>query len=182
MPGQTTDACGFAIVSLQFSPMETVGLKIASAVMTLHGARNVKAADMGGTSDPYVVVKLGGVVVYRSPVIYKTLNPNWEVSFTVDRIVANIPLVFEVWDEDRLSSDDFLGQTVLKLPLLYNLTKESFALVGRNEKDLGIRGELCLSLNFTPFVQLTASSSSASSASSPSFTGSTDSQSLAEEK
>lgn len=44
--------------------------------MTLLEARNLKAADWNGTSDPYVSVKYGGVK-QRSKVIYKTLTPEW---------------------------------------------------------------------------------------------------------
>lgn len=36
-----------------------------------------------GTSDPYVKFKLGGKVVYKSAIVYKTLNPTWDERFSV---------------------------------------------------------------------------------------------------
>lgn len=44
--------------------------------VTLFEARNLKAADWNGTSDPYVSVKYGNLK-QRSKVIYKTLTPQW---------------------------------------------------------------------------------------------------------
>lgn len=35
-----------------------------------------------GTSDPYVKFKLDGKQFYKSKVIYKTLNPRWNESFS----------------------------------------------------------------------------------------------------
>ena len=36
-----------------------------------------------GLSDPYVVVKFGGRVVFRSSVVKKSLNPDWRESATL---------------------------------------------------------------------------------------------------
>lgn len=36
-----------------------------------------------GTSDPYVKFKLDGKTLYKSKVVYKNLNPEWNESFSV---------------------------------------------------------------------------------------------------
>jgi hypothetical protein len=46
------------------------------AVTVLEG-RSLLAADFDGTSDPYVVVRVGSQEVYTSKVRRSTLNPNW---------------------------------------------------------------------------------------------------------
>ncbi|KXN74747.1 hypothetical protein CONCODRAFT_2058 [Conidiobolus coronatus NRRL 28638] len=72
--------------------------------------RNLVAADSGGTSDPYIEIKLNGHKVYKSQVIKKTLNP-------VYNEIADIPILnsmgsylrFKVYDWNRLESKDPLG-------------------------------------------------------------------------
>ena len=46
-----------------------------------HGIRGV---DRGGKSDPYVVFQLNGQKVYKSQTKKKTLNPEWNETFTVE--------------------------------------------------------------------------------------------------
>jgi Ca2+-dependent lipid-binding protein len=41
-------------------------------------ARDLKAADKSGTSDPYVVFFVNGVKEHKSETIRKTLNPKWK--------------------------------------------------------------------------------------------------------
>jgi Ca2+-dependent lipid-binding protein len=46
--------------------------------VTLLGAKNLKAADKSGTSDPFVKFTVNGDVVHKSLTIKKTLNPVWK--------------------------------------------------------------------------------------------------------
>lgn len=45
--------------------------------VTILGARNLKAMDRGGTSDPYARVRIGSKVVHKTKHIKKTLTPEW---------------------------------------------------------------------------------------------------------
>jgi Ca2+-dependent lipid-binding protein len=45
--------------------------------VTIVGARNLKAMDRGGTSDPYARVRIGTKGVYKTKHIKKTLTPEW---------------------------------------------------------------------------------------------------------
>lgn len=45
--------------------------------------RDLVPKDSNGLSDPYVLVKYGSRVMFRSSVIKKTLNPHWVESVTL---------------------------------------------------------------------------------------------------
>ncbi|XP_059072829.1 protein C2-DOMAIN ABA-RELATED 2 [Cryptomeria japonica] len=69
---------------------------------------NLAVRDMW-TSDPYVVVRFGHQKV-KTRVIKKNLNPVWDEELTM-YVTHSIPLVLklEVFDKDRLSRDDQMG-------------------------------------------------------------------------
>ncbi|GMH96887.1 hypothetical protein TrST_g13412 [Triparma strigata] len=89
--------------------------------------KDLKPMDFNGFSDPYVIAyivddegnKIEALGTYRTHTVYKSLNPIW--NFDVDvgedsRIrIDDYTLVFEVWDADRWSADDQIGQ--VKVPL-----------------------------------------------------------------
>ena len=107
-------------------------------------ARDLKALDNNGKSDPYVRVALGSagkrVEVLKTKTCYKTLQPAWAsggasidltlVDFDgVRSVFAVVPrkgnrapvrveagfAVFTVWDEDMISRDDMCGQCAVSL-------------------------------------------------------------------
>ena len=51
-------------------------------VQVLKG-RDLVPKDSNGLSDPYVIIKYGPQVMFRSSVIKKTLNPHWAESATL---------------------------------------------------------------------------------------------------
>ncbi|KAF9184196.1 hypothetical protein BGZ51_003514, partial [Haplosporangium sp. Z 767] len=56
---------------------------MGSLTVNLVRANNLVAADRSGTSDPYFVFKLNGKEVYKSEVIKKTVNPEYNETFVV---------------------------------------------------------------------------------------------------
>uniref|UniRef100_A0A3B3SMM2 Multiple C2 and transmembrane domain containing 1 n=1 Tax=Paramormyrops kingsleyae TaxID=1676925 RepID=A0A3B3SMM2_9TELE len=79
---------------------------------------NLAIRDRGGTSDPYVKLKIAGKEVFRSKTIHKNLNPVWDekVSLLVDSLSE--PLYFKVFDYDFGLQDDFMGSAYLYLESL----------------------------------------------------------------
>jgi Ca2+-dependent lipid-binding protein len=80
------------------------------SILTVHvvEARDLKAMDMDGTSDPYVVLQIEDQKIETN---YKkgTLNPVWNESFTFDIVHGNEPLKIAIMDKDTFGNDDFEG-------------------------------------------------------------------------
>ncbi|XP_064394544.1 uncharacterized protein LOC135341813 isoform X2 [Halichondria panicea] len=70
--------------------------------------RNLVPKDSNGLSDPYIVVKYGGATMFRSRVVKKSLNPDWDESATLSPPSTDEIIKVECWDKDRFS-DDFMG-------------------------------------------------------------------------
>ena len=82
-------------------------------VLELKSAKNLAVADFF-SSDPFVEFVYMGAT-YRTPVIYKTLNPTW--NHTVELMVFDKEaqaLEFNVWDADFSGSNDLLGRANLR--------------------------------------------------------------------
>jgi len=84
-------------------------------------ADNLAKKDIFGASDPYVRIDL--VTVRGDEVVdsvltktkKRTLNPRWEEEFLFRLKPSEHKLVLEVFDENRLTRDDFLGRVELPL-------------------------------------------------------------------
>ena len=77
-------------------------------VVHLRGARGLRAADRGGSSDPYVKLKLGGTE-RKSKVIKGTVAPVWDERFEFRGTLGGVRgshLVLAVYDHDGLSFND----------------------------------------------------------------------------
>jgi hypothetical protein len=78
-------------------------------------AEDLKAGDMNGLSDPYVV--LGDEYQKRlakTRTVYQSLNPRWDE--TIDILTTGpLNVIATVWDWDALGDHDCLGRTSLKL-------------------------------------------------------------------
>ena len=93
----------------------------AHITITLKGGAGLKAADRGGTSDPYVKFTLGEET-YFSDVIPKTLNPVWDKDFSLSAPLIDMQratLHLEVFDDDLLSRDDSLGVAELEMSKMF---------------------------------------------------------------
>lgn len=73
-------------------------------------ARNIIAADAGGTSDPYVKVEFEGRI-FKTGTRFKTLDPAWNEKFQYVTQATNQHAIvrMEVFDYDLVGSDDALG-------------------------------------------------------------------------
>ncbi|EEB06393.1 synaptotagmin family C2 domain-containing protein [Schizosaccharomyces japonicus yFS275] len=103
--------------------------------------------DRSGKSDPFVVFELQGEEVYKTKTIKKTLNPQFNESFTVE-----IPnrhrnrLIAKCYDWDFGGKNDFMGNVVIDMASLS--PNEKVVLTLPLDGELG--GELKLGLQFTP--------------------------------
>ncbi|KAI8099690.1 C2 domain-containing protein [Halteromyces radiatus] len=75
--------------------------------VSLIGARDLKAMDRGGTSDPYARVRIGNKVVYKTKHIKKTLTPQWNEKFVAK--AENGKIDIKVKDHNTLSDVDIGG-------------------------------------------------------------------------
>ncbi|RWS16204.1 multiple C2 and transmembrane domain-containing protein 1-like isoform X8 [Dinothrombium tinctorium] len=84
----------------------------------LESANNLLAKDSGGTSDPYVKFKIGNKIVYKSRIVSKCLDPQWDEFFAV--LIEDVfqPLCLKVYDYDFGFQDDYLGGATIDLTKL----------------------------------------------------------------
>ncbi|XP_021360527.1 E3 ubiquitin-protein ligase NEDD4-like isoform X4 [Mizuhopecten yessoensis] len=85
---------------------------------------NLAKKDIFGASDPYVKISLyrgdreaGIIDSANTAVIKKTLNPKWEQEFLFRVNPRDNVLLFEVFDSNRVTRDDFLG--LVEIPLAH---------------------------------------------------------------
>jgi len=83
-------------------------LESSAAIRVVRGT-DLLAADKGGTSDPYVVIKEPGGKKVRTAVQKATLNPSWNELLELPIAFSPTALPLEVWDHDRIGFDDSLG-------------------------------------------------------------------------
>jgi len=83
-------------------------------------ARNLIAADKGGTSDPYCVARLMNKKSksVKTNVLKKTLNPKWNVSYNLTLESDNDVLEVKCVDHDNFGKDDPLGRVEIPLETL----------------------------------------------------------------
>ncbi|XP_062368543.1 synaptotagmin-3 [Cinclus cinclus] len=82
-------------------------------------ARDLPAKDSNGFSDPYVKIYLlpDRKKKFQTKVLRRTLNPEWDETFSFGVPFGELParrLHFSVYDFDRFSRHDLIGQVVLE--------------------------------------------------------------------
>ncbi|KAM6394717.1 E3 ubiquitin-protein ligase NEDD4-like isoform 4-T4 [Rhynochetos jubatus] len=119
--------------------------------------------DIFGASDPYVKLSLyvadenRELALVQTKTIKKTLNPKWNEEFYFRVNPTNHRLLFEVFDENRLTRDDFLGQVDVPLSHLPTedptmerpYTFKDFLLRPRSHKS-HVKGFLRLKMAYIP--------------------------------
>uniref|UniRef100_A0A8C5W3M4 E3 ubiquitin-protein ligase n=1 Tax=Microcebus murinus TaxID=30608 RepID=A0A8C5W3M4_MICMU len=119
--------------------------------------------DIFGASDPYVKLSLyvadenRELALVQTKTIKKTLNPKWNEEFYFRVNPSNHRLLFEVFDENRLTRDDFLGQVDVPLSHLPTedptmerpYTFKDFLLRPRSHKSR-VKGFLRLKMAYMP--------------------------------
>jgi len=99
-------------------------------------AQALAKKDIFGASDPYVRIDLvtsqGDDVIdsVLTQTKKRTLNPRWEEEFLLRLKPADHKIVLEVFDENRLTRDDFLGRVVIDR---LN-TSDPFGLIPREDR------------------------------------------------
>ncbi|KAL9040138.1 MAG: hypothetical protein Q9180_002101 [Flavoplaca navasiana] len=110
------DACA-AVIQSHALPVAQRQKKTNNYVFTIKivEAEDLKACDMNGSSDPYVV--LGDEYQKRlakTRIVYRNLNPRWDES--VDIITQGpLNIIATVWDWDAMGDHDCVGRASLKL-------------------------------------------------------------------
>ena len=109
------DACAAAILKRE-PPQNPRQRKQENYVFTvkLIEAEDLKACDVNGLSDPYVVLNDGTKRLAKTRIIYGNLNPRWEE--TTDIITQGpLNIIATIWDWDIMGDHDMVGRTSIKL-------------------------------------------------------------------
>uniref|UniRef100_UPI00358E47DC E3 ubiquitin-protein ligase NEDD4-like n=1 Tax=Myxine glutinosa TaxID=7769 RepID=UPI00358E47DC len=135
-------------------PVGSAGSKVLQ-IQVLCGT-NLAKKDIFGASDPYVKITLYDNNLYQAiealhtKTIKRTLNPHWHETFHLRVNPQSHRVLFEVFDENRLTRDDFLGQidiSLLNLPGGGVQWCKDFSLSPRSHKSR-VQGHLCLKLAY----------------------------------
>ncbi|POI34997.1 hypothetical protein CIB84_001251 [Bambusicola thoracicus] len=96
---------------------------LGNLIIHILQARNLAPRDNNGYSDPFVKVYLlpgrGAEYKRRTKYVQKSLNPEWNQTVIYKNIsteqLKKKTLEVTVWDYDRFSSNDFLGEVLIDL-------------------------------------------------------------------
>ncbi|XP_055489302.1 multiple C2 and transmembrane domain-containing protein 1-like isoform X2 [Leucoraja erinacea] len=115
----TMPSCGETLGSQVLGSSDVDHLSASTGMYQLNillkSGHRLAVRDRGGTSDPYVKLKIGGREIFRSRIIHKSLNPVWneDISILMENITE--PLYIKVFDYDFGLHDDFMGSAYLEL-------------------------------------------------------------------
>lgn len=144
-----TEQRGKLLYSLEYIQSElVVGIKQAA---------ELKAMDIGGTSDPYVKVYIwpGRTKTCETKVFRNTLNPvfNEQLTFPISRTdLKESTVVMQIFDFNRFSKHEMIGELRLELSTVdWNHVIEEWQDLSDPPKfEDEILGEICFSLRYVP--------------------------------
>ncbi|KAI9183456.1 hypothetical protein H9P43_004374 [Blastocladiella emersonii ATCC 22665] len=90
--------------------------RLESAEVTVAAVRNLKKSDhlFGGKNDPYVILKWGGKEVRTATQKGAGADATFNETFNLDLAAAGATEIrVEVYDDDKLSRDDLIGEVTL---------------------------------------------------------------------
>ncbi|NXV13141.1 PCLO protein, partial [Cepphus grylle] len=127
-PAETTKSGSHPItgeIQLQINYDKHLG----NLIIHILQARNLAPRDNNGYSDPFVKVYLlpgrGAEYKRRTKYVQKSLNPEWNQTVIYKNIsmeqLKKKTLEVTVWDYDRFSSNDFLGEVLIELSSISQL-------------------------------------------------------------
>ncbi|KAF9024878.1 hypothetical protein BGZ52_010146 [Haplosporangium bisporale] len=137
----------FLPIPITLLPRERLD-NMGNLTINLVRAKDLLAADRGGASDPYFVFRLNGKEVYKSEVVKKTLNPEYNESFVVP-ITSRVEdeVSFEVFDWNQLSASKSLGAAALDLRNVQLVLPNEYMIPLQNKQS---QGQVQLRIKFMP--------------------------------
>ena len=114
--------------------------------LTLMRAQGLKAADINGYSDPYVIARCGEQEK-RSRTVRRSLDPKWDEELTFQgrlSTMINSGLLLRIFDHDMLTSDDLIGDVRVSLEELKTKNKHNYV------QKLSTQGMVLFSLGWQP--------------------------------
>ncbi|RHZ44602.1 hypothetical protein Glove_718g62 [Diversispora epigaea] len=88
-------------------------------ILTLIEAKELVAADAGGTSDPFVKVKINKKEILKTQIKKKTLAPTWNESVSIGDLTpgaaSSSSIILYVKDYNMVGKDEEIGEYELKL-------------------------------------------------------------------
>ncbi|EST05302.1 C2 domain protein [Kalmanozyma brasiliensis GHG001] len=99
-------------------------LALGVVVVLVHSATDLEKQDVRGSSDPYCTLSLAkvGKILYSTRVVVNELSPRWEerhvILVTREHLDSDDKVSIALWDSDRFSQDDILGQAEVSLVAL----------------------------------------------------------------
>lgn len=104
--------------AVKLPPLDTV-LDVGTVTLDILSANALPSVDSNGKSDPFCVVKLDGIEIYRTDKQRRTLQPVWNdaVSFPMLSRSRQL-LILEIYDWDLTHDDELLGLANLDLSLI----------------------------------------------------------------
>ncbi|XP_066923959.1 E3 ubiquitin-protein ligase NEDD4-like isoform X2 [Clytia hemisphaerica] len=114
------------------------------------GAKNLAKKDIFGLSDPYCMIKLfhdreNPFDKFNTSTVKKTLNPKWDFEFHCLVKTDRDKMLLEIFDENRVTRDDFLGETEIPFSNDVDDAPRDYLLHRRSHKSR-VRGHIMVSI------------------------------------
>merc|ERR1711971_439915 len=127
----------------------------------VHRASSLSQKDIFGYSDPYVVINIENKNIgvpwepssrsVKTKTCKKTLNPVWNEHFTLNFDPVEEFVVLDVFDENRITRDDFLGRVILTQEYLATVESRRTVncLLEKRSERSNVSGTILLGIDFS---------------------------------